>query len=203
MAYTRYRGKRVSKPHAAMFRAYERKFGVPVQLNQGARTLAEQTGFYVHYLRFGHPVAAKPLLGAPHIKFRRDEHANDINSGSGKGEAGHVAAFYKSHGVPVVFNVRNEPWHMDTLSGPKLRAAAKKLAGPPVLRRGARGNNVVRLKKLLYRKGVRNFSGKASSNRYWPVFNQYTKAAVARFQKSHGLKADGVVGAATWKALEK
>ena len=34
-------------------------------------------------------------------------------------------------------------------------------------------------------------------------FGAYTRQAVVKFQKKYGLKADGVVGAATWKALRK
>ena len=203
MAYTTYRGKRVSKPHATLLNAYQRKYGVAVQLNQGARTLAEQWGFWNHYRKYGYPLAAYPTPAAPHIKWGNDNHALDINAGSGRGQAGHVAAFYRSLGVPVVFNVPSEHWHMDTLDAGKLRAAAKRFAGPPTLKRGAKGKSVVRLKKLLYAKGIRNFSGKRSSNRYIPHFGYYCQQAVKRYQRAHGLAADGIVGPATWRSLEK
>lgn len=198
---TYFRGKRVSKAHAVMLRAYERRFDAAVQLNQGRRTIAEQWRFYNHYRRYGSPVAAYPSPGAPHIKHKRAHHALDINAGSRPGQAQHVAAFYRSHNVPVAFNVRSEAWHMDALSEGKLLAAARKLQGPPVLRQGRKGKNVVTLKKLLYGKGLRNFSGKRSSNRYNPYFGKHTKAAVIRFQKRVGLTADGVVGPATWRKL--
>ena len=192
-----YRGKRVSRAHHAVLTAYERRYGVPVQLNQGRRTIQEQRYFWNNQP----PVAAYPSYRAPHIKFNLAHHALDINQGSGRGQAQHVAQFYRSQGIPVAFNVRGEPWHMDTLDAGKLVAAAKRVAGPPTLREGSKGPSVVRLKKLLYSAGIRNFSGANSSNRYIPYFGKYTKSAVIRYQKSKGLRADGVVGASTWKAL--
>lgn len=76
-----------------------------------------------------------------------------------------------------------------------------KLDGNPSLAQGSWGPSVVRLKKLLELKGVQNFSGAHSNNRYNPYFNKYTKAAVTRFQLRHGLSGDGIVGPATWEKL--
>jgi putative chitinase len=59
------------------------------------------------------------------------------------------------------------------------------------LRKGSQGPEVVRLQKLLH---VKPADGD---------FGPKTAAAVREFQKSHGLVADGVVGPATWSALEK
>lgn len=204
MAYTTHRGKRVSKAHAAMLRAYERKVGRQVNINQGARTIAEQAKFYAHYLRYGSPLAAKPFPGAPHIKYGRSNHAMDINAPE---PAHSVADFYRANGVPVAFNVPNEAWHMDTLDNKKLLAAARRLdAIEPTLKRGSKGGNVVRLKKLLYAKGIRDFSGspkRPNSNRYSLVFGTNTSAAVKRFQKRNGLHPDGVVGPTTWRYLHR
>lgn len=201
MAYTTHRGKRVSKAHATMLREYERLHG-PVSINQGARTIAEQARFYATYLRYGHPLAAKPLPGAPHIKWGRSNHAMDINAPQ---PAHSIADFYRSHGVPVAFNVPDEAWHMDTLDNKALLNAAAKLdAKDPVLRRGSKGGSVLALKKLLYAKGIRRFSGSPSrpnSNRYSLAFGTNTAAAVRRFQKANGLPTDGVVGPKTWRAL--
>ena len=176
-ASVRHRGKRVSGAHAVMLRAYERATGVVLHINQGRRTLAEQAAFYAAYLRGG-TLAARPVPGAPHIKQGHAHHALDINDGI----VDRVAAFYRKRGVPVAFNVRGEPWHMDTTDeGALLRAARRLDESDPVLREGHRGPSVVRLKKLLYAKG--------------------THDAVERFQDANDLKADGIVGAATWKAL--
>lgn len=195
MAYTRYHTKRVSQDHYTVLRAYERKAGVPAQVNQGARTIAEQTTFWLNYLRTGWPLAARPWGGAPHIKWGANDHALDINAGNGRGQAQHVAAFYRSLGIPVSFNVPGEPWHMDTLDGRKLAIAAARLRRYPTLKVGSRGRAVKRLKRLMWAKGLRKFQ------RSTGYFGPGTKRAIKRFQSKHGLKADGIVGPRTWKKL--
>jgi hypothetical protein len=196
-----HRGKRVSVSHAALLAAYERKYGRAVYVNQGRRTLAEQRWFYNNQP----PLAAYPSPNAPHIKENHEHHALDINAGERVGQAQHVARFYRSLGVPVAFNVRGEPWHMDTLDEAALMRAARKAGGAdsyPTLRRDQTGPSVVRLKKKLYEAGYRNFSGKRSSNRYNPYFSKWTELAVMRFQRRSGLHVDGVVGPSTWRKLK-
>lgn len=67
--------------------------------------------------------------------------------------------------------------------------------GPRVLRKGSRGADAIKLKKLLYNKGGRGF------NRYTPVLGQNAIDALKRFQKNHNLGADGVAGPHTWRKL--
>ncbi len=62
------------------------------------------------------------------------------------------------------------------------------------LRVGERGPEVVELQQLLSAKGL--LSGAADGK-----FGPGTRSAVVAFQSSAGLKADGVVGPATWAAL--
>lgn len=65
------------------------------------------------------------------------------------------------------------------------------------LRYGASGKPVRQLQKLLRAKNVDKaplISGK---------FNSRTERAVKRYQKKHGLKADGVVGIQTWNKLRR
>lgn len=194
MAYTTHHGKRVSPAHKTMLEAYERAHG-PVYINQGARTLAEQAIFYAHYLRYGRPVAARPWGGAPHIKWGHQHHAMDINAPE---PAHSVAAYYRARGVSVAFNVANEPWHMDTLWEAQLLAAARRVGGHEhvSIRFGSRGPLVAKAKFLMRRWGLTGFD---RSNRFGPGM----RSAVKRLQKKHGLKADGVIGARTWKLLEK
>jgi peptidoglycan hydrolase-like protein with peptidoglycan-binding domain len=195
MASRYYHGKRVGGDHYTVLAAYERKYGVPAQVNQGRRTLAEQWTFWNHYRTYGWPLAAYPSPAAPHIKYGRNNHALDINAGSGRGQAQHVAAYYRSLGIPVTFNVRGEPWHMDTLDSRKLAIAAARLRQSPTLKLGSRGQAVKNLKRLMWAKGLRRFE------RSTGYFGPGTKRAIIRFQKKHNLKADGVVGPRTWKEL--
>jgi murein L,D-transpeptidase YcbB/YkuD len=99
-------------------------------------------------------------------------------------------------------DAQSEWWHLRWKQGSYPVADAD-----PVLKYRSAGPSVIALKKLLYHKGVRDFSstptGQPSSNRYSPFFGTYTVAAVKRFQRSARLGADGVVGARTWAALRR
>ena len=68
----------------------------------------------------------------------------------------------------------------------------------PTLKKGASGSNVKTLQKLLIAKGY-SCGTKGADGK----FGDSTLAAVKQFQKDNGLKADGIVGAKTWEALEK
>lgn len=65
---------------------------------------------------------------------------------------------------------------------------------PPVLRKGSSGPTVLKLQQLLNTKSIQLTAD--------GVFGAQTEAAVRRFQQRNGLVSDGVVGAATWTALE-
>lgn len=194
MANAYHRGKRVSVSHAAMLAAYERDTGRTVYINQGRRTLAEQARFYAAYLRGG-TLAARPYPGAPHIKWGREHHALDINAPE---PAQSVARYYRSHGVPVSFNVPGEPWHMDPTDERRLKLAARHagVTFDPIVRHGQVGPSVIRVKKLLHDRGYGRFG-----SRFNPYMSQATVDAVRRFQARRGLKPDGVVGPATWREL--
>jgi|1186.fasta_scaffold331737_2 hypothetical protein len=92
-----------------------------------------------------------------------------------------------------------EWWHIRWREGHY--AAAQ--SGPPTLRRGVRAKSVTTLKRLLHRKGYRQFSRKGSSNVKDRFFGAHCQAAVKRFQRRHHLHADGIVGPATWAALRR
>lgn len=64
----------------------------------------------------------------------------------------------------------------------------------PILKLGARGPHVVRLQQMLTAAG---FSTQGVDG----IFGRNTYNAVVAFQKSHGLKSDGIVGPKTWEAL--
>ncbi|MFB2938807.1 peptidoglycan-binding protein [Aerosakkonemataceae cyanobacterium BLCC-F154] len=63
----------------------------------------------------------------------------------------------------------------------------------PTLRKGSKGDDVKLLQAILNSYG---YSLKVDG-----VFGQLTEDAVKRFQKSRGLKVDGIVGPKTWNAL--
>ncbi|MBQ3141856.1 MAG: spore cortex-lytic enzyme [Clostridia bacterium] len=67
-------------------------------------------------------------------------------------------------------------------------------AGAQTLYWGSRGETVIMVQKLLMNWGY--YSGSVDG-----VFGQKTYDAVVHFQKKNGLKVDGVVGAATFRAL--
>ncbi len=76
----------------------------------------------------------------------------------------------------------------------KTQATAESVLEAAVLKNGSRGSEVKEVQRRLKRWGY--YNGAVDG-----VFGQSTKAAVIQFQKKNGLKADGVVGKATYKAL--
>lgn len=78
------------------------------------------------------------------------------------------------------------------LSGPVSSHAA---LGDRTLKASMKHQDVTELQEVLQRKGYFN-----SSHRN-PYFGKSTKRAVINFQKKHGLRADGIVGTNTYKAL--
>lgn len=178
--------------------------GVRFNVNEGHRTFARQWYFWTHQP----PLAAYPSPTAPHINTGNWFHAIDFNNAEGVRQY-----FWRKWKIRLNRTVRwpngsvREEWHLevDPNDRAKMVAVARQLGtggtDDKTLHIGMTGTSVIKLKKLLYAKGVKNFSGKNNSNRYIPFFGKYTEAAVKRFQRTHGLKADGVAGPSTWKAL--
>jgi len=199
-----YNGKRVSQEWLTVLTAAEKDRGRTLRLNSGQRTMGEQARLYALYLSGRGNLAAVPSPIAPHIRVGRPDHALDIDVYSG--DAAWFDAWATAKGYPLDNTVRGEAWHKEIRGGADaLRALARDLGGPqyPTLRQGAWGKDVIRLKKLLAAKGMRNFSGARSSNRFNPYYSQYTKATVRRWQLNRGLYADGIAGPKTWASLKK
>lgn len=76
----------------------------------------------------------------------------------------------------------------------KAKAALAGKITPPVLRRGSFGGAVATLQTMLVKVGF----DLAIDQDFGPA----TEAAVKRFQQDHNLEIDGIVGPATWNALE-
>lgn len=68
----------------------------------------------------------------------------------------------------------------------------------PTLKRGSKGEYVTLLQTQLMNRGYDLGKWGADGD-----FGAQTEKAVKEFQKDHGLKADGIVGADTWTALEQ
>lgn len=192
----------VSKEWHAVLSAM-RAAGVGFNVNEGHRTMARQQYFWDLYRSGRGNLAAFPSPNAPHIRSGRIDHAIDFSNDAA------VFSWLQRNGLSPARTVRGESWHIE-ISAAKLRwfYAKKRVSGAvdPVLKRGSKSGAVIKLKKLLYSKGIRNFSGSPAApnnNRYTPVFGANTRAAVVRFQRAHGLPTDGVVGPSTWKALRK
>jgi peptidoglycan hydrolase-like protein with peptidoglycan-binding domain len=70
------------------------------------------------------------------------------------------------------------------------------------LKLGSKGDLVKQLQILLNKKGfIIASSGLGSSGKETVIFGPKTKTAVVKFQKTHHLKPDGVVGPKTWTVL--
>jgi peptidoglycan hydrolase-like protein with peptidoglycan-binding domain len=83
----------------------------------------------------------------------------------------------------------------DGLVGRKTKASLEDAIRPrPTLRRGDRNDEVAYLQELLNSRG---FDSGAPDG----IFGRNTETAVKGFQKSTGLKVDGIVGKNTWQAL--
>lgn len=74
------------------------------------------------------------------------------------------------------------------------QASVSAIAAASVLRQGSKGSDVKEMQRRLKNWGY--YKGSVDG-----VFGAQTKAAVISFQKKNGLKADGIVGKATFKAL--
>ena len=65
----------------------------------------------------------------------------------------------------------------------------------PMLRRGIRGDNVMKLQRVLNAKGYKLMED--------GDFGAKTEAAVRKFQKAAGIVPDAIVGAYTWAKLRE
>jgi hypothetical protein len=175
-------------------------------LNEGRRTMGEQWHFYNNQP----PLAAFPRPGAPHIWWGKNNHAIDANSYNGAARA--LARYYTMLGVHVVFNVPGENWHFQPTSGSQLKAAADKIRRQRdllVSKVGERERRVQFFKhQLHYLRDPRTkrpyFAAGGKPDHGWTsLFTEELEEAVRRFQRVHKLRADGVIGPKTDRAIDR
>jgi hypothetical protein len=195
--------------------AIRRNIIEPEDLNEGRRTKAEQLAFVAQKGIWSpsNPTGAAPYSkNAPHIWFGRPNHAIDANVPA----VNRLAAFYRSLGIPVAFNVPGEPWHMAVLSATALLRAAAKIKlerrrrDKRELHRGERSNEVKWLKHQLHYINDPDTlhpyfaRGRSKPQGGWGnVFDEDLEGAVKRFQRDRGMRPDGVVGPKTERAIDR
>jgi hypothetical protein len=134
------------------------------------------------------------------IYKRKDDkmsHAG-LSMGDGNGGAIHCSTTVKRGNV-FTDNPKWTHWGIPRglYSTDELRAAGidvREDDNMPTLRRGNQGDEVADLQTILNARYGADLEVDGN-------FGKATEAAVKAFQKSHGLTADGIVGAKTWKAL--
>ena len=184
-----------------------RRAGVWFRVNEGHRTWERQQYFWDLYLSGRGNIAARPSHNAPHIRTGRFDHAIDFQNAAG------VIQAARRRGVYLYLSVAGESWHVEA-DRDDLLNYWKAHKGPvedavgyaPVIKRGSRGPAVYRLQTMLrYKHQIH--PGDRHGKSFWPyrsqskAFGPRTEAAVKWFQRDRGLKADGVVGPATWRKL--
>lgn len=113
-------GHRVSKPWYLVL-THLRRTGVDFHLNDGQRTLAAQRARVRKHGLWSpsNPTgAARPSLAAPHILFRRADHALDVDKG-----VEHLQIALRKLGVKTCRPIAAEPWHVQVDRGGLLKLA--------------------------------------------------------------------------------
>lgn len=163
------------------------------------RTMAQQEKLWEAHQAGRGPVAARPSLTAPHIKqvamdFKTTGSDGSYSPSSAfawamKGTLGSKSPRQIGHGEYARINdfgwirsVPSERWHLQYY--PELDKAAN-------LKRGVYAKHATPIVQTI-------LALKADG-----YFGPDTEKAVKQFQKSRGLKADGVIGSKTWQELAK
>ncbi|GKX68536.1 peptidoglycan-binding protein [Inconstantimicrobium mannanitabidum] len=142
----------------------------------------------------GTPVLRKGSTGADVVKLQKALIARGYSCGAsgadgdfGQGTYNAVIKFQADHGLDQDGIVGPQTWNaLSNTSGD----------GSTLLRKGDRGDGVVALQKALIAKGYSCGTSGADG-----IFGDGTYNAVIRFQANNGLDQDGIVGPATWRAL--
>ncbi len=154
------------------------------------------------YITAKQPTLRQGMTGE-NVKLVQQKLGQKMDGVFGPGTKGAVVAFQVQHHLTPDGVVGPATWNalLGTSSPAAAAPAANSVQLHPTsnapattLRQGAKGASVQLLQALLKTAGAPSLT--VDSN-----FGPATLAAVKAFQQAHGLKPDGVVGPATWKAL--
>ena len=188
-----YLSNQAARAFNAMANEAQRRFGRRIQVVSAYRTYARQVYFWQLYQSGRGNLAAYPGTSnhgwglAVDLASQWDRWAVD-QIGSRFGWAKRCS------------DAASEWWHIKynpgcTGAGPLPRP------GPRVLRQGMSGDDVKELQTYLLRGGYLHKGDKTHKPAIDGHFGPTTKKAVQKFQSQHKLKADGIAGAKTMKAL--
>jgi hypothetical protein len=176
-----------ARAYNALHRESLRRYGVSMELHEGAVGRA--------YRSYPRQVIAKRLYGGNAATPGTSNHglgvAVDLATRRQRWVVDRIGARY---GFSKRWSdAAWEWWHIKYRPGVYRGRPARY----PTLARGRRGPAVRRLQRLLRGKNVHR-APKVTGN-----FGKATRAAVVRFQRKHKMRADGVVGPRTWRALRR
>lgn len=181
---------------AAASYARMRDAGCPAGITSAGRTRAQQQALYDKWkagLLPGTPSVAKPGTSRHETGL-----ALDLPGGA--------RAWVKAHGKAygwISDLVKSEPWHFEYHPGRDTHKPSSKPAA--VLKRGSKGDSVVRLQRALnrtfpaYARTVTVKRGQLLTTD--GIFGAVTEAWVKEFQRRTGLTVDGIVGPLTLAKL--
>jgi Muramidase (flagellum-specific) len=113
---------------------------------------------------------------------------NAIEEVAAGNETNKIKEFQHLCNVLGTKDYEGKPLNEDNCLGPRTKSSISKL---PVLKEGSRGNAVVFIQKVV---GAVPVDG---------IYGAITKKGVLEYQRSKGIKVDGVVGRETWVAIIK
>lgn len=146
-----------------------------------------------------------PLVTALQLQLKEAGYFKQEPTGYyGRATTQAVRAFQKANGLKVdgiagkqtLTALQNYNGRSLPLAAAATTPTVQQQKAQPTLRYGARGDAVITLQQKLRDLGF--YTGSVDG-----IFGRQTEEAVRKLQEQHGLIADGIVGAKTWRALDE